>query len=154
MLRSSWETSDGSRPTGWQDKKKCSNPGKRPPEGAGKLQAVIKRQNESVVSRSIYHGARSCRGAELTPWLWTGGTKEVGARLRWTWEVRCHSGDGYTYDHQIEQDVLLGIRRIHRYTLNAFVRCSFKYILLLLSEPCICPGFVRTPVFHSLQHSL
>ena len=63
---------------------KCSKPGKRPPKGAGKLQTVIKDKNESVVGRNIIHGARPRKGAELTPWLWIGGTKEVGVRLWWT----------------------------------------------------------------------
>ena len=34
-------------------------------------------KNEPVVGRNIHHRARPCKGAKLTPWLWTGGTKEV-----------------------------------------------------------------------------
>jgi len=34
-------------------------------------------KNEPVVGRNIFHRARPCKGAKLTPWLWTGGTKEV-----------------------------------------------------------------------------
>jgi len=34
-------------------------------------------KNEPVVGRNIFHRARPCKGAKLTPWLWIGGTKEV-----------------------------------------------------------------------------
>lgn len=57
-------------------------PGKRPPQGAG-LRSVqnrsvrLKTKNEPVVGRNIYLRAGPCNGAKLTPWLWTGGTKEV-----------------------------------------------------------------------------
>ena len=57
-------------------------PGKRPPQGAGPgsipiKSAILNTKNEPVVGRNIYHRARPWLGAELTPWLWTGGTKEV-----------------------------------------------------------------------------
>lgn len=84
MRRNSWGTYAESRHTGRRHKRKCRGLGKRPPKGAGKLQTVIKDKNESVVGRNTVHGARPRKGAELTPWLWTGGTKEVGARLCWT----------------------------------------------------------------------
>ena len=59
-----------------------NNPGKRPPKGAGeriiqKRSVILKTKNEPVVSRNIFHRAGPWLGAELTPWLWTGGTKEV-----------------------------------------------------------------------------
>ena len=58
-----------------------NEPGKRPPKGAGEgiiqKRSVILKKNEPVVSRNIYHRARPCKGAKLTPRLWTGGTKEV-----------------------------------------------------------------------------
>ena len=59
-----------------------NRPGKRPPKGAGKgdLQnksVRIDTKNEPVVGRNIFHRAGPCKGAKLTPWLWTGGTKEV-----------------------------------------------------------------------------
>ena len=60
-------------------------PGKRPPQGAG-LRSVqnrsvrLKTKNEPVVGRNIYLRAGPCNGAKLTPWSWTGGTKEVGTR--------------------------------------------------------------------------
>ena len=60
-------------------------PGKRPPQGAG-LRSVqnrsvrLKTKNEPVVGRNIFHRAGPCKGAKLTPWLWTGGTKEVRTR--------------------------------------------------------------------------
>ena len=38
---------------------------------------MITTKNEPVVGRNIYHRARPCKRAVLTPWLWTGGTKEV-----------------------------------------------------------------------------
>lgn len=56
--------------------------GKRPPQGAG-LRSIQKRsvrlkiKNEPVVGRNIFHRARPCKGAKLTPWLWAGGRKEV-----------------------------------------------------------------------------
>ena len=37
-------------------------------------------KNEPVVGRNIHHGARPCLEAKLTPWVWAGGTKEVGTR--------------------------------------------------------------------------
>jgi len=37
-------------------------------------------KNEPVVGRNNYHRAEPCKGAKLTPWLWTGGTKEVRTR--------------------------------------------------------------------------
>ena len=39
-------------------------------------------------------GKRTRQGAESTPWLWTGGTKEVRVKPCWIWEVRCHRGMG------------------------------------------------------------
>ena len=56
--------------------------GKRPPKGAGlwivqNRSVRLKRKNEPVVGRNIFQRARPCIGAKLTPWLWTGGTKEV-----------------------------------------------------------------------------
>lgn len=59
-----------------------NEPGKRPPEGAGKqvMQTKSVRINiksEPVVGRNNHHRAGPCKGAKLTPWLWTGGTKEV-----------------------------------------------------------------------------
>ena len=38
---------------------------------------LINTKNEPVVGRNIFHRARPCKGAKLTPWIWTGGTKEV-----------------------------------------------------------------------------
>ena len=59
-----------------------NEPGKRPSKGAGKgvmqIKSVrINTKNEPVVGRNIFHRARPWLGAELTPWLWIGGTKEV-----------------------------------------------------------------------------
>ena len=56
--------------------------GKRPPQGAGfgivqNKSVRINTKNEPVVGRNIFHRARPWLGAKLTPWLWTGGTKEV-----------------------------------------------------------------------------
>ena len=56
--------------------------GKRPPQGAGSgsiqnRSVRLNTKNEPVVGRNIYHRARPCKGAKLTPWLWTDGTKEV-----------------------------------------------------------------------------
>ena len=59
-----------------------NKPGERPPQGAGEgsirdrsVRLITK--NEPVVGRNIIHRARPCKGAKLTPWSWTGGTKEV-----------------------------------------------------------------------------
>ncbi len=56
--------------------------GKRLPKGAGS--GIVQNEsvrfntkNEPVVGRNIFHRARPWLGAKLTPWLWTGGTKEV-----------------------------------------------------------------------------
>ena len=56
--------------------------GKRPPQGAGfgivqNKSVRINTKNEPVVGRNIFHRARPWLGAKLTPWLWTGGRKEV-----------------------------------------------------------------------------
>lgn len=56
--------------------------GKRPPKGAGlwniqDRSVRLKTKDEPVVGRNIFHRARPCKGAKLTPWLWTSGTKEV-----------------------------------------------------------------------------
>ena len=37
-------------------------------------------KNEPVVGRNFVHRAQPSKGAKLTPWLWAGGTKEVGTR--------------------------------------------------------------------------
>lgn len=51
---------------------------KRPLKSAvARAKSVIQTKNEPVVGRNIFHRARPCKGAKLTPWLWTGGTKEV-----------------------------------------------------------------------------
>ena len=60
-------------------------PGKRPPQGAGSgiiqnRSVRLNTKNEPVVGRNIFHRAGPCKGAKLTPWLWTGGTKEVRTR--------------------------------------------------------------------------
>ena len=60
-------------------------PGKRLPQGAGPgsipiKSAILNTKNEPVVGRNIHHRAGPWLGAELTPWLWTGGTKEVRTR--------------------------------------------------------------------------
>ena len=59
--------------------------GKRPPQGAGfgivqNKSVRFNTKNEPVVGRNNHHRARPCQGAKLTPWLWTGGTKEVRTR--------------------------------------------------------------------------
>ena len=64
-----------------------NEPGKRPLKGAGKgimqIKSVrINTKNEPVVGRNIFQRARPCKGAKLTPWLWTGGTREVRTRYR------------------------------------------------------------------------
>jgi len=64
-----------------------NKPGKRPPQGAGEgniqnRSVELKIKNEPIVGRNIIHRAGPCKGAELTPWLWTGGTKEVRTRQR------------------------------------------------------------------------
>ena len=64
-----------------------NEPGKRPPEGAGKgimrtKSVRTNTKNEPVVGRNIFQRARPCKGAKLTPWLWTGGTKEVRTLLK------------------------------------------------------------------------
>lgn len=53
--------------------------GKRPPEGAvtGQKSVIQQTKNEPVVGRNIFHRAGPCKGADPTPWLWTGGTREV-----------------------------------------------------------------------------
>ena len=38
---------------------------------------IKKTKNEPVVGRNGHQRARPCKGAELTPWLWIGRTKEV-----------------------------------------------------------------------------
>lgn len=45
-------------------------------------ESVIQTKNEPVVGRNIFQRAGPCKGAELTPWLWTGGTREVRTRHR------------------------------------------------------------------------
>jgi hypothetical protein len=47
-------------------------------DGCWSRQTII--TNEPVVGRNIVHRARPCKGAELTPWIWAGGTKEVRTR--------------------------------------------------------------------------
>ena len=53
--------------------------GKRPLKGAvtEKKSVIQKTKNEPVVGRNIFQRACPCKGAKLTPWLWTGGTREV-----------------------------------------------------------------------------
>ena len=53
--------------------------GKRPLKGAvtEKKSVIQETKNEPVVGRNIFQRARPCIGAKLTPWLWTGGTREV-----------------------------------------------------------------------------
>ena len=38
---------------------------------------IKKTKNGPVVGRNGHQRARPCKGAELTPWLWIGRTKEV-----------------------------------------------------------------------------
>ena len=47
-------------------------------------------KNEPVVGRNIFRRAWPCKGAKQTPWLWTGGTKEVRTRqkCRSSWQTR------------------------------------------------------------------
>ena len=46
-------------------------------------ESVIKyTKNEPVVGRNHHHRARPSKGAKLTPWLWTGGTREVRTQHR------------------------------------------------------------------------
>ena len=72
---SNTETSHGS----W---KKRNVTGKRPLKSAvaGRKSVIKNTKNEPVVGRNNFQRARPCKGAELTPWLWTGGTREVGAQ--------------------------------------------------------------------------
>ena len=46
----------------------------------GRKSVIKHTKNEPVVSRNIFQRARPCKGAGLTPWLWTGGTREVRTR--------------------------------------------------------------------------
>ena len=68
------ETSHGS----WKNKKRNAT-GKRPLKSAvaGRKSVIKHTKNEPVVGRNIFQRARPCKGAELTPWLWTGRTREV-----------------------------------------------------------------------------
>ena len=68
------------RPAPAREKQKEKITGKRPPKGAveQKLESANITKNEPVVSRNVFQWARPGRGAKLTPWLWAGGTKEVG----------------------------------------------------------------------------
>ncbi len=45
---------------------------------AGSESVIRYTKSEPAVSRNCIHRARPCEGAKLTPWLWIGGTKEVG----------------------------------------------------------------------------
>lgn len=45
---------------------------------AGSKSVIKHTKNEPAVSRNFHQRAGSCIGAKLTPWLWIGGTKEVG----------------------------------------------------------------------------
>ena len=45
---------------------------------AGSRSVIKHTKNEPAVSRNYHQRARPCLGAKLTPWLWIGGTKEVG----------------------------------------------------------------------------
>lgn len=58
-----------------------NRPGKRPPKGAGTgimQKSVTLNQRMSRQSAGIFSiGQRPCKGAKLTPRIWTGGTKEV-----------------------------------------------------------------------------
>ena len=67
---------------GSNKQKECNR--KRSPEGAvaGKKSVIQETKNEPVVGRNTHQRARPCKGAELTPWLWTGGTREVRTRHR------------------------------------------------------------------------
>ncbi len=94
-----------------------NEPGKRPPEGAGKGTMKNKSvrnntKNEPVVGRNTIHRARPCKGAKLTPWLWTGGTKEVRTLQRCGRHGRYVAVEGRVYTRPCKaenKDVLLRI---------------------------------------------
>ena len=72
------ETSHGS----WKYKNRNAI-GKRPLKvllQEGRKSVIKHTKNEPVVGRNIFQRAGPCKGAELTPWLWTGGTREVRTR--------------------------------------------------------------------------
>ena len=75
-----------------------------------------KTKNEPVVGRYIFHRARPCTGAKLTPWLWAGGTKEVRTSAEMSRDPgrhgRCAAIDGRVYTRPCKtkyEDVLLRV---------------------------------------------
>ena len=95
--------------------------GKRPPEGAvtGQKSVIQQTKNEPVVGRNIFHRAGPCKGADPTPWLWTGGTKEVRTQRKSAdpgRHGRFAAIDGWVHTRPCrtkKEDVLLRAPKIH-----------------------------------------
>lgn len=63
----------------WEVKKECDSKMSAEKCCCRKKSVIKHTNNEPVVGRDIFHRVRAWSGAELTPWLWTGGTREVRA---------------------------------------------------------------------------
>jgi hypothetical protein len=93
--------------------------GKRPLKSAiagSKVSKNYNTKNEPVVGRNIFHRARPCKGAKLTPWLWTGRTKEVRTQAEMQGDPgrygRFAAVDGWEYTRPckaVNNDVLFRI---------------------------------------------
>ncbi len=57
---------------------------------AGRVSRSKVTKNEPVAGRNIFHRARPWLGAVPAPWLWTGGTKEVGTLSEMTGDPGRH----------------------------------------------------------------
>ena len=84
----------------------------------GRKSVIKHTKNEPVVGRNIFQRARPCKGAKLTPWLWTGGTREVRTQLMWADDPGRHGRfaavDGWVYTRPCRtknKDVLLRVPR-------------------------------------------
>ena len=82
----------------------------------GRKSVIKETKNEPVVGRNIFQRARPCKGAKLTPWLWTGGTREVRTLHRSADDPGRHGRfaavDGWVYTRPCkakQQDVLFRI---------------------------------------------
>ena len=82
------------------------------------------KKNEPVVGRNNLHRARPCKKATLTPWIWTGRTKEVRTR----WETggdpgrhgRCAAIEGRGYTKAMQSKMNDVLFRVPRTTLFSY----------------------------------
>lgn len=114
--------------------------------------SVIKKQRmEPVVGRNIHQRAWPCKGAELTPWLWTGGTREVRTQ-QWSDDPGRHGRfaavDGWVHTRPCRtkrEDVLFCAPKIH-YFRTRYREMSIPMVLsseIFIDETLKNPWFSR-----------